>query len=52
MYVSFRIQLLFGHPNIKILSIKKNKPTFSNTYENFLKIDGAIDVTNVDLPSI
>jgi len=34
------------------MSITKRTPNFAQTYESFLKIDGAVDITEVDNPTI
>jgi hypothetical protein len=52
IYASFRLQLLLGHPNIKIVSLKKREFKFASTYDSFLKIEAAVDITDVDMPTI
>ena len=52
VYATFRLQLLLGHPNLQLLALRKRTPTFPPAFENHLKVEVAVDVTDMDLPSV
>ncbi len=52
IYVTFRLQMLLAHPNIQLLSLRKRTPTFPSAFDSHLKIEAAVDVTDMDQPSL
>lgn len=48
IYVTFRLQLLLSHPNIELVSLKKRQLLFPSAFDNYLKIEAAIDATDMD----
>jgi hypothetical protein len=52
IYVTFRLQLLLAHPNIQLTSLRKHQPVFPSAFDNYLKIEAAIDATDMDQSSL
>lgn len=45
------MQLLLAQPNVQIISLKKREAVFPSVLDGYLKIDAAIDVTDMDQPT-
>jgi hypothetical protein len=52
IYATFRLQMLLAHPNIQLLSLRKRTPLFPSAFDNYLKIEAAVDATDMDAPSL
>lgn len=52
IYVTFRLQMMLAHPNIQLVSLRKHTPAFPSAYDNHLKIEAAVDATDMDGPSL
>lgn len=52
IYVTFRLQMLLAHPNIQLVSLRKRNPLFPSAFDNYLKIEAAVDATDMDEPSL
>jgi len=52
VYVTFRLQLILGSPQVYLSSLKKKTSSFPEQYQNHIKIETAVDLTHMDLPSV
>lgn len=52
IYATFRLQLILGSPQIQIVSLRKRTYSYPEQFQNHLKIETAVDLTDMDLPSV
>ena len=52
IYVTFRLQLLLSSPQVQLTSLRKRTSSFPEQYQSHVKIETAVDLTDMDLPSI